>query len=215
MNSNSHQQMQQNNSNRNINVFYYSRISRLCLDLICMMDNYGILDRFKLKCIDDMQELPKSLDRVPTLVIIGIDKPLVANEAVKWFNDNRHFLQQQNSELQNKRLLYNMTKNMYNQQGPKGFSTSELDGVSDAFAYTDADQAQPKTFCSYGNDGDVILTPPKDGKINEETQKKLLGERQNIYKSQDEEYKVIMKQEQINKLIHKEREQLIKNRVGI
>jgi hypothetical protein len=213
--------MQQNNSieyrydNRNINIFYYSRISKLCIDLICMMNNYGIIDKFKLKCIDDMQELPKSLERVPTLIIIGIDKPLVANDAVKWFNDNRPYLQQQCSDLQNKKLLYNMTKSMYDQQGPKGFSINELGGISDDFAYTDTDQAQPKTFCGYGNDIDIIVTPPQDSKINEITQKKLLAEIENTQKNQDDEYKIIMKQEQINKIIQKERDQLIKNRVGI
>lgn len=213
--SNSAQSQMQSQIQIQMNVFYYSRVSKLCLDLICMMDNYGILTRFKLKCIDDMQELPKSLERVPTLVVIGIDKPLVANEAVKWFNDNRLFLQQQSSELQDKKLLYNMTKNMYDQQGPKGFSSNELGGLSDDFAYTEADQAQPKTFCLYGNDTDVILTPPKDGKINEETQKKLLAEFEKTQKSQESEYRVIMKQEQVNKLIQKELDQLKKDRTGI
>ena len=30
------------NNDRQINIFYYSRVSKLCLDLICMMENYGI-----------------------------------------------------------------------------------------------------------------------------------------------------------------------------
>lgn len=205
----------ESSNNRPVNILYYSRVSKLCLDIIKMLDNYNLLNHFMLKCIDDMKQLPTSLTRVPTLIIHGINKPLVANEAITWFNDNRPFLQKQNSEFNDKKLLYNMTKNMYDTNGPKGFSVNELDGVSDAFAYTETDQAQPKTFCAYGNDSDIIVTPPKDGKINQVIQKKLLNDIQKSIKLQDEEYKTVMKQEQINKIIQKEQEQLIKNRVGL
>jgi len=205
----------ESSNNRPVNILYYSRVSKLCLDIIKMLDNYNLLNHFMLKCIDDMKQLPASLTRVPTLIIHGINKPLVANEAVAWFNENRPFLQKQNSEFNDKKLLYNMTKNMYDTNGPKGFSVNELDGVSDAFAYTETDQAQPKTFCAYGNDSDIIVTPPKDGKINQVIQKKLLNDIQKSIKLQDEEYKTVMKQEQINKIIQKEQEQLIKNRVGL
>ena len=101
--------------NRNINIFYYCRVSKLCIDLIRMMDNYSILNRFFLKCIDDMDatQIPNGLDRVPTLIISGIDKPLVANEAVKWFNDNRPYLIQQ-TRIANKKIIYNITKNSNN-----------------------------------------------------------------------------------------------------
>lgn len=203
--------------NKQINIFYYSRVSKLCLDLIRMMDNYGILNKFLLQCIDDMNDIPKGLDRVPTLIVVGIPKPLVANEAVKWFNDNKPYLQQQGSDLQNKKLLYNITKTMYDQQGPKGFSSNELEGLSDNFAYSDENfnYAQPKTFCLYGNDGDVIMTPPKDGKLNSETQKNLICEIEKNQKKQDDECKVYMKQEQLNKIMQKERDELMKNHLGI
>lgn len=202
--------------NRNINIFYYSRVSKLCIDMIKMMDNYGIINRFMLKCIDDMNpaQIPNGLDRVPTLIVAGIDKPLVANEAVKWFNDNRPYLIQQTSEMTNKKIIYNLTKNSNNMSGPKGFSDEHC-GISDNFAYMETDEAQPKEFCRYGSDDDEIYTPPKDGKINTVQQKKLIADVDADRKQHEKEYAVAMKQEQVDKLILKEREQLVRNRHGI
>lgn len=205
------------NNRSNINIFYYSRVSKLCIDLLRMMESYNILNKFFLKCVDDMDvnSIPKGLERVPTLIISGIDKPLVANEAVKWFNDNRPYLIQQNMNMQNKKLIYNMTKNMYGNTGPKGFSTSELVGTSDNFAYMETDEAQPKEFCRYGNDGDIIYTPPKDSKINDSSQKQLLTTAEELRKTQEKEFASVMKHDQIDKLIEKERDQLMKNRMGL
>lgn len=203
--------------NRNINICYYSRVSKLCIDLLKLMENYGILNKFYLKCVDDMDRnaIPKGLERVPTLIISGINKPLVANEAVKWFNDNRQYLMQQNMNIQNKKLILNMTKNMYNDSGPKGFSSSELIGTSDEFAYMETDEAQPKVFCKYGDDGDVIFTPPKDSKITDSSQQQLLGNIESVRKIQEKEYGTMMRQNQINKLIEIERDQLVKNQMGL
>jgi len=205
--------------NRNINIFYYSRVSKLCIDLIKMMESYGIINKFMLKCIDDMNpnQIPAGLERVPTLIVAGIDKPLVANEAVKWFNENRPYLQQQNAEMANKRIIYNLTKNATgeNNIGIKGFS-NEHEGISDNFAYMDTDAAQPKSFCQYGSDADnIIYTPPTDGKINAAQQKQMIAVADSDRTTQIKEYADVMKQEQIDKLIMKERDQLIKSRHGV
>lgn len=200
----------------NINIFYYSKFSKLCLDLLRMLESYNILNRFMLKCVDDPSfRPPDGLTHVPTLIVVGINKPLVANEAVAWFNNNKPYLIQQNAELQNKRLIYNMTKNMYDAQAPKGFSSNELSGTSDEFAYTDIDEAQPKVFCKYGDDTDCIVTPPKEKAMSNQVQSKIMGDVAAVRKQQEKEYSTMMKQEQIEILINKERNELMKNHLGI
>ena len=37
------------NNRVNINIFYYSRVSKLCVDLLRMMEGYNILNKFFLK----------------------------------------------------------------------------------------------------------------------------------------------------------------------
>jgi hypothetical protein len=181
------------------------------------MDSYGILNKFMLICVDDMKagDFPKGIERVPTLIVHGINKPLVANEAVEWFERNKQYFAQQNVEMQSKINLYNMAKSAAGNNAPKAFSNCEHRGVSDDFAYTDTDEAQQKEFCLYGNDGDIIITPPKDGTMNSSSQKKLLRDIEIIRKDQDAEHTKIMKQEQINKIISIERNQFMKKRMGI
>ena len=198
-----------------MNVYYYSRVSQLSIDLLRLMDSYGVRNKFMLMCVDDMEQIPSGIVRIPTLVVNGINKPLVANEAIEWFENNKQFFVQQNAEMQGKINLYYMTKNLTDGQGPKGFSNCEQKGMSDEFAYTDTDIAQPKEFCSYGNDGDIIITPPKDGKMNNSSQKKLIGDLEEMRKTQEIEYSKIMKNEQVNKIIMMERDQLMKRRIGI
>lgn len=197
-----------------VNVFYYSRYSKLCVDLLKMMQNYKIIDRFVLKCVEDMVQLPPSLERVPTIVLADVKRILVGNEVVKWFDDNRQYLIQQSEEINAKKMLYNITQNSCN-VGPKGYSSSELGGISDDFAYVDIDEAQPKTFVSYGDDGNIIYTPPKDGKINDSVQNKLVADIENNRKMQEIEYSKNMRHEQINKIINSEYDQLMKNRMGL
>lgn len=200
-----------------MNIYYYSKFSRMCTDLLKMMDDYKIINNFLLRCIDDMETLPSGLERVPTLIIAGIDKPLIAKEAIKWFNDMRPIFIQQCNDMQNKRILYGIMKNsMEAINGPKGYTQGEYDGVSDSFAYTDVDMAQPKTFCEYGNDKDAILTPPKEEyKIRKDEQDNNVRNLEQSRKQQETEYTSIMKREQIESVMNKERNKLMRERLGI
>lgn len=207
------------NIQKQMNIFYYSKFSTMCTDLLKMMDSYKILNQFLLKCIDDMQQVPPGLKRVPTLIVVGVDKPLVAKEAVNWFNNMRPIFAQQSLDMQNKRIMYNIMRNsMQGMHGPKGYAQGEYDGVSDSFAYTDVDMAQPKTFCEYGNDSNAIYTPPKEDdkfRIKEGEQNRNIKELEQLRKQQESEYTSIMKREQIEAVMNKEREGLMRERLGI
>jgi len=188
----------------------------MCTDLLKMMDSYNILNRFNLKCIDDMLQIPAGLERVPTLVVVGIDKPLVAKEAVMWFNQMRPMFVQQNVEMQQKRIMHRISRNNVN-GGPKGYAQGEYDGISDTFAYTDVDIPQPKAFCDYGkNSEDVIFTPPKDrGKIVEAEQKRFVKDLECERKKNDLEYSNVMKRDQVDAVMNREHDNLMREKLGI
>lgn len=207
------------NMQKQMNIFYFSKFSNMCNDLIKLMDSYGVLNQFLLKCIDDMPQLPPGLERVPTLIVVGINKPLVGKEAINWFDNMRPIFAQRNLDMQNKRIMYNiMRNNMQAMNGPKGYAQGEYDGISDSFAYFDVDMAQPKVYCEYGNDKDIIYTPPKEDntlKIRRNEQEKNIKDLEQIRKRQELEYSCIMKREQIDAVMNKEREKLMRERLGI
>ncbi len=197
------------------NVYFYSRVSQTCIDLMKLMDAYGIRNKFLLRCVDDMDVIPPGLDRVPTLIIYGIPRPFVGNDAMKWFEDNKMYFAQQSAELQTKMHLYNMAKNAQDNNNPHGFSECEHGGLSDEFAYTDTDMSQPKSFVNYGNDGDIIVTPPKDSKLSISVQQRLIKDATNIRNDQEKEYAKMMKQDQINKLMMLEKSKLVNAHLGL
>ncbi len=204
----------------------------MCTDLIKLMQSYNVLQQFLLKCIDDMQQIPAGLERVPTLIVVGINKPLIGREALVWFDGIRQSLPIQsqssssganlsdaNSTMQNKQILYNINKQEQitnltqptqptqpnKQINPNGYSTVEHIGLSDNYAYTNSDNPLPKTFCEYGNDTNIIYTPPlektKLSKFQQEKTIKNLLEDRII---QEKSYIVDMKKKQIDMLIHQE-----------
>jgi len=202
-----------------LNIFYYSKFSTMCTDLLKLMDSHGVLNKFFLKCIDDMETLPKGLERIPTLIVVGINKPLVAREAMEWFDSMRPIFSQQNNDMLSKKIMFNIMKNNTEANtGPKGYVHCEYDGISDTFAYTNTDMAQPKTFCEFEKDGTVIYTPPCEDKsmaIKDTEQKRYINDLQRTRKQQESEFTNIMRQGQVDAVINRERTQMTKNRLGI
>jgi len=186
-------------------------MSQSCIELLRQMNECGVINRFMLICVDDIENIPKGITTVPTLIIVGIPKLLVGPEAMQWLLNHRQIIIQQNATLQGKIHLHNMVKN---DDGLKGFS-SELNGMSDDFAYTDVDCPQPKSFCGPSDQGDIIMTPPVDTKLNQSNQKKLINNLKNIRDQQETQTKENMKHDQIAKYMHKEQEQLWKTHMGL
>jgi hypothetical protein len=180
------------------------------------MNNYGIIHDFNLQCVDDMNHIPPQLERVPTLIIRGVNKPLVGKEVAIWFNNNRLMFEQKNSQQQKKKILYNIMKNnKIQQKGPNGFSDLEYQGLSDNFAYTDIDNPQPKAYCDYNNNTNVIFTPPQDNKLSKREQLNSMKKLEQVRMKQEKETEINMKQEQINLLIENEKNNLMKSELGI
>ena len=209
------------NNNMQVNIIFYSKFCQMSRDLIKMMTECKILGKFVLKCIEDMQEheIPASLTRVPTLIVSGIQKPLVANDAILWFKKNQPIFMQQIYDTQNKIVMRNIMKNnMQSMNGPKGYLENEYSGISDSFAYADEnlDLAQPKVYTDCNGSTDVIYTPPLDGKIKENESKKLIFNAKKEYEQQDKECGDLLRKQQLEILVNHEAQKLMQaNRYGL
>jgi len=190
-----------------------------------------------------MQQIPAGLERVPTLIVVGINKPLVGREALVWFDGIRQSLpvhssssssssSNSDSNLQNKQILYNINKQEQlsnstqpNKQtqtnsnspaggtSPNGYSTVEHIGLSDNYAYTNSDNPLPKTFCEYGNDTNIIYTPPLEkSKLSKFQQDRTIKNLIQDRIMQEQSYVADMKKKQIDMLIYQEQLKLQKEK---
>jgi hypothetical protein len=147
----------------NVNTLFYSERCSTCQDLLLLLKNDNILQCFKLMCIDGKETLYlKYFSRTPALSIVNYPKILCGKEIFIWLH---------NLKSLNKQQTLNKQEN-----GPKGYITDEMTGISDNFSYMHNDIAQPKSFLNYNKENnDFIYTAPElENKIKSEDQKKYL-----------------------------------------
>ena len=192
------------------NILFYSKFSAMSIDLLKLMQSYNISNQFLLKCIDDMKQIPNGLEKVPTLIVVGINKPLVGREALNWFNEMRPILAQQNAGNNSKQTLYNISKQEASSSGNlHGFSNDEHIGLSDNYAYTETDNPMPKSFGDCMTDTNVIITPPKEeNKLTRYQQDKTIKALEYERINQEKTYITEMKKKQLEALILKEENSL-------
>ena len=88
-----------------------------------------------------------------------------------------------------------------------GWMEGEHNKLSDSFAYTNIDEALPQNYYRVGGENDnnnVIYTPPKEKiKITTNEQQNRIKYKNNERNNQDEQYKQLVKQQQLNILSNK------------
>jgi ribosomal protein S8 len=205
----------------NKNIFFMLPECATCQNLAELLKNEGILNNFQVINVEKLQKIPEALTDVPTLIVAGIPKPLVVREAFIWLQNVKMIRQRSRVDM-NKRIMYEMTKNMQFKDGPKGFSSNEMLGFSDNFAYQneninqDKSQAQAKSFFSYKDEeNNAILTGEEYGeKLKETDQAKLLESIEKQRQDTESQYKLHMKQEQIKEVMKSEQERILAERYG-
>lgn len=195
-----------------LNIIFYSTQCQFCHDLIRSMKNEGILQYFRMICVDNnIQNIPANITQVPAIITTDTNRVYLANEAFKWLQGVKYMRQQKINESNKKLIEYNIQKNAQS-GGPHSFISTEMNGISDNFAYTDIDMAQPKNFQEYGKDDrDIILTPPIDTKINTSQQSKKLKEAELSREQQNKVFSENMKQGQLQAVLRAEREKMLNN----
>lgn len=171
----------------NRNVFFYSEKCQLSRNIMQMLGNEGLVNYFYLFCVDNqLHNLPPGITRVPTMIVVGIDRPLVTTDIIGWINTMK-FIKQQNIDKKNEE------KNRL-----AGFSNTEMGSVSDKFALTNKDMCLPQNYFGIGDEErNTIFTAPEFDKINKFNQKKLINQKERDRKEQDTKFNDYNKQQRM------------------
>lgn len=154
------------------NLLFYSTHCRICASLLNILKNEHIIGHFRLICVDDpkiMRQLPKDIDRVPTLIIQSLHRKYIGNEIFVWLQTIKNNRNVQNNNTNNN---IHETQTINNVRNPIGFITQEMSGLSDTYAYTNIDEIPRHAYQLYSDlDKSSIFTAPEtQNKINSQLQ---------------------------------------------
>jgi hypothetical protein len=166
--------------------------------------NENLLSYFKLYCVDDkLDHLPIHIQVVPTMIVSGVNRPLIAREAFEWVQKAK-FIKQQALNNQQKLIQHNINK-MLN-KGPIGFNDQEMSGTSDNYAYKDVDRAFTHSYFGVNDEkNNAIFTAPTNKEvIGKNDQLNLIKALEQKRNDQDNKFKNIHKQQKLMKILKSE-----------
>ena len=164
----------------NINILFYSSKCKNCYNLMTLLNKIKILKNFKLIQIDNNPNIPSQIKTVPTMIVSGHPKMLVANEAIQWI---KNLIQ-----LKQNKIL-NQTKKQNNE--PIG---SEKNNFSDLFTYVDNNNiSQNHNFSNPNQKITNIFTAPELDKMNNKELNKAIQNKLKTRQKQDRLIKQIVK----------------------
>ena len=171
----------------NVNIIFYSKDCKFSEQLITFMHKINILQKFKLISVDNNNNLPPNITRVPTLIVSNINKPLVGTDAFNWLKTINQFNQYTGNinvkvdndiNKQNNPLLLNALNSNIKTTEPFGYSINEVCRLSDNYAFINSNDNDVRyKNISYINDNnELIFTAPEKNTINNENQNKKLNQ---------------------------------------
>lgn len=184
-----------------MNIFFFSRTCQTSKMLFTILKNEGFIEYFKLFCVEDhLNEIPKQLKRVPTLLVSNIKKPLEVEEAFKWVETMKAIKYNQMIEKQKNE---NVTITNEPQKKLLGYVDTEMGKFSDNFAYVNIDLPVPHTFVGVGEDAtNPIYTPPEEkNKISKFEQDKLISQMESVRKIEENDYSQKLRETQAQILL--------------
>lgn len=182
---------------------FYSNNCKTCVNLITIMKNEKLLDKFECNDVEkmSMEDIVKlGLEEVPTILIVNMTQSgehqkgiYVGERAFKWVENvvnNRRANMVKYTENTKKLIeMQEMKKRM--QDGLLGYSSMETNGISDDYAFwsdkpeidVTLDIAQSKSFLGYDKDPKKFLQQYNQSRImtipdvegTKEEKKKLKG----------------------------------------
>ena len=196
-----------------VNILFYSQFCQTCRNLINILQNEKLLGYFKLYCVDDkINSLPPFIEYVPTMLVADNSNKqlkLVKEETFEWVKKVKFIRQQNMMDMTKKIIQHNMLMQSHqNKNEPIGFVESEMNKISDGFAYKNIDLPMAQNFVNINNEStQVIYTPPqqKGDTINKQAQDKLMSLLENQRKEGETQFSEIMKQERLKAILEAER----------
>jgi hypothetical protein len=165
-----------------INILFFSNNCPGSQTLITLLKNEGLLRFFHLMCTDNNPSIPPMITVTPTLVIRNVSTPYVAGDAFQWMNKMKQWkINEQMKKMSNmqQEYLQKMAGNLGMNNtltGVAGFSSEEMAGMSDMFAFWNEDNPLQHSYFDCTNLGkEMIYAPPLE---EEAAKKNLLTEQQ-------------------------------------
>jgi len=185
---------------------FYSKNCASSMNIIQIIQNQGLMQAFRLFCVDDMtdeQVSQSGLTAVPTIIIYGQNNQRQVFEgkrAFDWLQSLMINRQQWMMKVEENRRNILKHNAMINNGGPQGFIQTEMSGLSDDYAYLAMDMAQPKQYMMKGQDENysIITLKGKDTKLGEREQKDLVNQYQRNRDIQSDQLAKIVEQQIIN-----------------
>lgn len=175
-----------------MNIFFYSNNSDSCKVFITLMQGEGLLRFFHQVCVDGNKDIPQGI-RVPGIMIKGMPKTFMGEEAFAWFSRVKQWrinAQMKKISSDQQKYLSNINSNLAAQEDNiLGFSPVEMEGLSDMFAYLDTDSSAVRTYYNYDKmgQGDIdIRAKIQERKMTADQTNKTTKELENQRRKQDE-----------------------------
>lgn len=192
--------------NNTTNIFFYSANCKFCYNLMKLLNNMNILKNFMLIQTDNNQNLPPQITAVPTLIVTGLPKMLVCNDAFQWVNSLMQIKTNESDiALKNQKNIYIMSELINKNKGKNDPNGTDKVNFSDLFTFVDNDNVpQTHNFIDPNKKENYIFTAPEiESKINEKEQLSKLNEKLANRDEQDKYFKKYMKQFHDDKEIKK------------
>jgi hypothetical protein len=148
----------------NKHILFYSNKCQHCSNLISLIQSLGTKDNYKYISVDDPNlKLPDIIEKVPTLIVKGMNKPLVGKEVFTWISSQQYI----NLETNN----ITSVKNPYFKPDATLSNTIDINYIS----LTDNDDELNKKIVKFNKLNEIFITEDinkiiKDNKINKELQ---------------------------------------------
>ena len=165
----------------NKHILFYSEKCNHCSVLLTTITNTSTQDNYKFISVDNSSiKIPEIITKVPTLIVRGMNKPLVGKEVFSWINSQQFMNLSTN----------NINKNTNN---PKFKSDNTLANTIDInyVSLNGTDDDMNKKIVKVNKFNDILITDDinkviKDHKINQELQNSKLSQLLNNRTSQIE-----------------------------
>jgi hypothetical protein len=178
-----------------VNILFYSGGCKYCYNLMTIMNNLKILKNFKIINTDNNKNIPPQITAVPTLIVIGMPKMLVCEDAFKWVNSLIQIKKESSVDIQNKKNIFIMSELMNQDKNKNDPIGQEILNFSDLFTFIDNNNnPQNHNFIDPKQKLTNIFTAPELNKINKKDQTNQLEKVINNRKEEDKNYKNYMKQ---------------------
>lgn len=169
------------------NIIFYSKKCEYCSKIINLISEIDSIEKYKFICIDGNNKFPY-IQRVPTLVIKQVKKPLIGINAFNWIKSTSQFNRITNNinskpnkfnNPEDNPLLYDVS------EGPNGIDNQKNNTNNSNYLYLKNDVNKADNVSYLKNKQQNIQTLPEGSKITKINQKKKLNALLNIRAQQD------------------------------